>query len=176
MSDRIIFMNNNTLNLNLHAKYVVGSEVGAKSRAVYRALKRRANNNVNGTPCCNAPPLISNPKLPTYPPHNFTTYIQFIPGNILTIFLSFFTPQNIGNAQDIKSINMYDKYGYIKQATGVDVIISNKIIPGPQGIGYLEINKSFNSTSPASGTGIEQITVNNNKYNVFLAYLYITFK
>ena len=49
-------MNNNTLNLNLHAKYVVGSEVGAKSRAVYRALKRRANNNVNGTPCCNAPP------------------------------------------------------------------------------------------------------------------------
>lgn len=56
MSDRIIFMNNNTLNLNLHAKYVVGSEVGTKSRAVYRALKRRANNNVNGTPCCNAPP------------------------------------------------------------------------------------------------------------------------
>jgi len=45
-------MNIDALNLNLHSKYVVGAEVGAKNRSVFRALKRRANNNVNGTPCC----------------------------------------------------------------------------------------------------------------------------
>jgi hypothetical protein len=63
MSHRIIFMNIDSLNLNLHAKYVVGSEVGAKNRSVYRALKRRANNTVNGTPCCNNKP---NTSIPTY--------------------------------------------------------------------------------------------------------------
>jgi hypothetical protein len=63
MSHRIIFMNIDSLNLNLHAKYVVGSEVGAKNRSVQRALKRRANNNVNGTPCCDNNPNIL---IPTY--------------------------------------------------------------------------------------------------------------
>jgi hypothetical protein len=63
MSHRIIFMNIDSLNLNLHAKYIVGSEVGAKNRSVYRALKRRANNNVNGTPCCDNNP---NTPIPIY--------------------------------------------------------------------------------------------------------------
>lgn len=63
MSPRIIFMNIDSLNLDLRSKYVVGSEVGAKNRSVYRALKRRANNNVDGTPCCNNNP---NTPIPTY--------------------------------------------------------------------------------------------------------------
>jgi hypothetical protein len=46
-------MNINSLNLNLHSKYVCGSEVGGKSRSVQRALKRRSNNNAEGKPCCN---------------------------------------------------------------------------------------------------------------------------
>lgn len=63
MSSRVIFMNNNTLDLSFHTKYVVGSEVGGKNRSVQQALKRRANNNVNGTPCCNVYPNIL---IPTY--------------------------------------------------------------------------------------------------------------
>ena len=60
MAHRIIFMNNNSLNLNLHSKYIVGSVVGGQNRSVQRALKRRANNNVNGTPCCNTAPAPAN--------------------------------------------------------------------------------------------------------------------
>ena len=32
--------------------YVIGSGVGAKSKSVHRALKKRANNNAKGLPCC----------------------------------------------------------------------------------------------------------------------------
>ena len=37
---------------NIENHYIVGSGVGAKSRAVRKALKRRANNNSLGKPCC----------------------------------------------------------------------------------------------------------------------------
>ncbi len=33
-------------------RYVMGSGVGAKSKSVHRALKKRANNNAKGLPCC----------------------------------------------------------------------------------------------------------------------------
>ena len=48
---RLIFTNNAAGGIDNH--YVVGSGVGAKSVAVRRALKKRANNNADGTPCCN---------------------------------------------------------------------------------------------------------------------------
>ncbi len=57
MSHRIIFMNLNTINFDLHAKYVCGSEVGGKNRSVARALKRRANNTAAGKPCCSTSTL-----------------------------------------------------------------------------------------------------------------------
>jgi hypothetical protein len=65
MGHRIVFMNVNDLNVNLRSKYIVGSEVGSKNRSVYRALKRRANNNVNGTPCCDNNTTLL---IPTYLP------------------------------------------------------------------------------------------------------------
>lgn len=37
---------------NIENHYVVGSGVGAKSRAVRKALRRRASNNAEGYPCC----------------------------------------------------------------------------------------------------------------------------
>tara|TARA_B100000927_G_C16156479_1_gene345550 strand:- start:231 stop:455 length:225 start_codon:yes stop_codon:yes gene_type:complete len=47
---RLIFTNNAAGGIDNH--YVVGSGVGAKSVAVRRALKKRANNNADGKPCC----------------------------------------------------------------------------------------------------------------------------
>lgn len=35
--------------------YVVGGNVGALNASVKRALKRRANNNASGKPCCSTP-------------------------------------------------------------------------------------------------------------------------
>ena len=32
--------------------YIVGSQIGAKSRGIRRALRRRASNNTKGLPCC----------------------------------------------------------------------------------------------------------------------------
>lgn len=37
---------------NIENHYVVGSGVGGKSRAVRKALRRRASNNAEGKPCC----------------------------------------------------------------------------------------------------------------------------
>lgn len=49
---RLIFTNNSTGGIDNH--YVVGAGVGAKNAAVKRALKNRANNKADGTPCgCN---------------------------------------------------------------------------------------------------------------------------
>ena len=36
----------------LENHYVVGSGVGGKSRAVRKALRKRASNNAKGAPCC----------------------------------------------------------------------------------------------------------------------------
>ena len=47
---RLIFTNGNTGGLDNH--YIVGSGVGAKSASVKQALKKRANNRADGTPCC----------------------------------------------------------------------------------------------------------------------------
>lgn len=174
MAHRIIFMNINALNLNLHSKYIVGSEVGAKNRSVYRALKRRANNNVNGTPCCNvANSLIPNNALPI---SNYTTYVFFTAGNILTILVGYFNP-NIDNntIADFKTVRIFDNYGYIKQATGVNVINEVSVISGPPGLAYFVIAPPFASDSPSSGPGIVPITVNGTVYNAFLANFAITF-
>tara|TARA_B100000282_G_scaffold296725_1_gene279757 strand:+ start:1198 stop:1425 length:228 start_codon:yes stop_codon:yes gene_type:complete len=47
---RLIFTNKATGGHDNH--YVVGAGVGAKSVAVKQALKKRANNKADGTPCC----------------------------------------------------------------------------------------------------------------------------
>ena len=47
---RVFPVNNRAGDINNH--YVVGSGVGAKSRGVKKALKRRASNNARGKPCC----------------------------------------------------------------------------------------------------------------------------
>ena len=77
MAHRIIFMNNNTLNLNLHAKYICGSEVGGKNRSVQRALKRRSNNNAEGKPCCNDANYNMPNFMPIKPPSPPNVIIQF---------------------------------------------------------------------------------------------------
>lgn len=49
---RLIFTNKTSGTLNNH--YVVGAGVGAKNASVKQALKKRANNRADGTPCgCN---------------------------------------------------------------------------------------------------------------------------
>ncbi len=47
---RVIQKPSRPADVNNH--YVVGSGVGAKSRSVRKALRRRANNNAKGLPCC----------------------------------------------------------------------------------------------------------------------------
>lgn len=145
-----------------------------KNRSVYRALKRRANNNVNGTPCCDSDYL----KFPTIPLPipNYTTYVFFNEGDILTLLVGYFNPSiSMYTPDQIKSISIFDTYGYIKQATGVEVINVVSIIRGPPGLAYFVISPSFASASPANGPGIAPIIVNGTTYNAFLANLYITF-
>lgn len=47
---RVIQKPSRPADVNNH--YVVGSGVGGKSHAVRKALRRRANNNAKGKPCC----------------------------------------------------------------------------------------------------------------------------
>jgi hypothetical protein len=63
MAHRLIFTNNKSA--NLHGKYIVGSGVGSGiSRSSHMALKRKANNMVNGKPCCSVPIEINNCSVP----------------------------------------------------------------------------------------------------------------
>ena len=50
---RVIFLGSN--NGTIDNKYIVGSGVGSLNASVRRALKRRANNNAQGEPCCDKP-------------------------------------------------------------------------------------------------------------------------
>ena len=170
-------MNVDNLTYNFHNKYIVGSEVGGKNRSVQRALKRRANNNVNGTPCCDSHYLTPAANTQnTLPIPNYTAYVFFTAGNILSILVDSFTPSTSNYTPDqITSVSIFDTYGYIKQATGVEVINEVSIISGPQGLAYFVISPSFASASPASGPGIVPITVNGTIYNAFRANFYITF-
>ena len=66
---------------NIENHYVVGSGVGAKSRAVRKALKRRANNNAQGKPCCaQHKPIVNYCQLP--PPKNNQTIQHINQSNI----------------------------------------------------------------------------------------------
>ena len=66
---------------NIENHYVVGSGVGAKSRAVRKALKRRANNNAQGKPCCaQNKPIVNYCQLP--PPKNNQTIQHINQSNI----------------------------------------------------------------------------------------------
>jgi len=47
---RVIQKPSRPADVNNH--YIVGSGVGAKSRSVRQSLKKRANNNAKGLPCC----------------------------------------------------------------------------------------------------------------------------
>ena len=66
---------------NIENHYVVGSGVGAKSRAVRKALKRRANNNAQGKPCCaQHKPIVNYCQLP--PPKKNQTIQHINQSNI----------------------------------------------------------------------------------------------
>ena len=54
MSSRLIFTGGGPAYLD--NKYIVGGIIGALNPSVRRALKRRANNNASGNPCCSTPP------------------------------------------------------------------------------------------------------------------------
>ena len=54
MSHRLIFTGGVAASSD-GSTYIVGSNVGALNTSVRRALKRRANNNASGNPCCSTP-------------------------------------------------------------------------------------------------------------------------
>ena len=168
MSHRIIFMNINTLNLNMRSKYICGAEVGGKNRSVSRALKRRSNNTAQGKPCCDSNYYLNNYIL-------VTGNVQFKGGNnLLTIFVDTFSGSV--DPSKIKTVDITDNYGYIKASTGYDVINEIGIQSGPPGLGYFIVNHTFTTPSPSSGTGIIPITIGLITYESFSANFKIYLK